>query len=296
MQVERCASARKFLDATAAYRDAEPLRTNVLGTVATSVADGVSSYEECFWWVVHDGDAVVAAAMRTAPQALALGPMGDTAAAVLASAIAAVDDELPVVSGARAAVSAFLGAYRTTGTPGSAREVTAEERHVLYAVEAVKMPEVSGQAVVASTDDESLAAAWYAAFDEEVEGIPAPKGSDGRPAVRGVLGEGRLRWWRHDGTTVSMAAHSTSVGGPAAAVTRIGPVYTPPLERRHGYAAALTAALAQELLATGSLVMLFADAANPTSNHVYQGIGFQRVDEIVRVHLAVPMGEPRTRR
>ena len=33
--------------------------------------------------------------------------------------------------------------------------------------------------------------------------------------------------------------------------------------------------------------MLYADAANPTSNGVYRRIGFQAIDEVVRVDLLV---------
>ena len=58
MDVRRCEHAAQFLDDTRAYRGAEPLRTNVLGSVAASVRDGDLRYQERFWWVVHDAGAV----------------------------------------------------------------------------------------------------------------------------------------------------------------------------------------------------------------------------------------------
>jgi predicted GNAT family acetyltransferase len=287
MRVERCGSAAQFLEATAQYRSGEPLRTNVLGSVATTVADGSARYDECFWWVVRGtGDEVAGAAMRTVPQALALGPMDPLAAGALAPAVAEVDDQLPAVTAGAETLAAFLDAYRAVGTPGGARVVSAQEAHVLYVIEAVSLPDVAGELVRASFEDAALAARWYAAFDEEVDGLRPPRADDDEhAAVRHVLDSGRLRWWRRDDDLVSMAAHSVPIDQASGVVTRIGPVYTPPDERRRGYAGAVTGALAVELLARGSRVILFADAANPTSNHVYQDLGFTRVDEIVRAFL-----------
>src|SRR6478735_1448343 len=74
------------------------------------------------------------------------------------------------------------------------------------------------------------------------------------------------------GATVSMGGYggSTPNGG------RIGPIYTPPELRRRGYASALTAELTQMLLDRGRrFCFLFTDLANPTSNSIYQQIGYR---------------------
>ncbi|MBC7462892.1 MAG: GNAT family N-acetyltransferase, partial [Actinobacteria bacterium] len=62
-----------------------------------------------------------------------------------------------------------------------------------------------------------------------------------------------------------------------------GPVYTPPIERRRGYAGALTATLSNELRNGGAKLMLYTDAGNPTSNGVYQKIGYVKLAENERV-------------
>jgi predicted GNAT family acetyltransferase len=55
-------------------------------------------------------------------------------------------------------------------------------------------------------------------------------------------------------------------------------VYTPPGRRGRGYATALVAALSAELLAAGRrFCFLYTDLANPTSNRIYQRIGYERV-------------------
>jgi len=86
-----------------------------------------------------------------------------------------------------------------------------------------------------------------------------------------------LYLWELDGTPRAIAGHS----GPTPCGMRIGPVYTPPDQRRHGYASAFVAALSQQLLeGRCEFCFLFADRLNPTSNHIYQAIGYEAACDI----------------
>ena len=67
-------------------------------------------------------------------------------------------------------------------------------------------------------------------------------------------------------------------------MARIGPVYTPPEHRCHGYAAAVTAAATSAAHAAGAReVVLFTDVDNPTSNAVYARIGYVPVADYSRM-------------
>ncbi len=71
-------------------------------------------------------------------------------------------------------------------------------------------------------------------------------------------------------------------GASAAPPTgaRIGPVYTPPSRRGHGFATALVAHASAHALAHGvDRCWLHTDLANPTSNAIYQRIGYEWVCE-----------------
>ena len=58
-------------------------------------------------------------------------------------------------------------------------------------------------------------------------------------------------------------------------------VYTPPEFRRHGYASACVAALSQYLLnQEHRYCFLFTDLTNPTSNRIYQTLGYQPVGDL----------------
>ena len=83
---------------------------------------------------------------------------------------------------------------------------------------------------------------------------------------------GRNYLWTDDHAPVAMAAHSA----PAAGVARVGPVYTPAPMRRHGFGAAVTAATTEAALSAGAAhVVLYTDLSNPTSNGIYQAIGYR---------------------
>jgi predicted GNAT family acetyltransferase len=93
----------------------------------------------------------------------------------------------------------------------------------------------------------------------------------------------RFVLWTVDGTPVSMAM----LRAPAAGVSRIGTVFTPAGERGHGYGSAVTAAASELAHRSGTAdVVLFADLANPTSNKIYQRIGFEPVVDSIRIDFA----------
>ncbi|MFI6803117.1 GNAT family N-acetyltransferase [Streptosporangium canum] len=78
-------------------------------------------------------------------------------------------------------------------------------------------------------------------------------------------------WETPDGTPVSMAGSTSMVGG----MIRVDPVYTPVHLRGRGYAGAVTVEVSRAALTAGATdVVLFTDPTNPTSNALYQRIGY----------------------
>ncbi|WP_432164131.1 GNAT family N-acetyltransferase [Streptomyces tendae] len=90
------------------------------------------------------------------------------------------------------------------------------------------------------------------------------------------FGDRQFTFWETlDGTPVSMAAATSVIGG----MVRVDPVYTPAHLRGRGYAGAVTVEASRAALAAGATdVVLFTGPDNPTSNALYQRIGY--------VHLA----------
>ncbi|MFO7545350.1 MAG: GNAT family N-acetyltransferase, partial [Trueperaceae bacterium] len=61
--------------------------------------------------------------------------------------------------------------------------------------------------------------------------------------------------------------------------------------RRRGYATALVAAVTQAMLDEGRrFCSLFTDLANPTSNAIYQRIGYRPVSDVAVIDFERPAG------
>ena len=276
MDVERLPDAQSFLGATAELRGRLPLQTNVMGSVAGAVAMGLLTHDPSFWWVVRHQGEVVAMAMRTAPFSLVVSPMDDDAAAALGRAVATADPENPGVFGSATAVASVCAAVRAAGDE---RPVTEGRRDVLYEVETLRPPSVDGTWRIAGEKDFSLVLAWIRLFHIDV----AEPALDARGTMNRLRADS-MYLWEVNGMPVSLAGHAPPAESEGVVVSRVGPVYTPMEQRNHGYAAAVTAAVTDRLLATGARVMLHADAANPTSNGVYQRLGYVARDEMVHVN------------
>lgn len=127
-----------------------------------------------------------------------------------------------------------------------------------------------GQPRQATATDRPLLLKWYADFTREA--LPT-FAEDVERIVDNSLKAKSIYLWEDD-QPVSLVSGRKFL--PTAG--RIGNVYTPPEYRRKGYATACVAALSQRLLDQGcQRCFLFTDLANPTSNHIYQTIGYQPI-------------------
>jgi predicted GNAT family acetyltransferase len=278
------------LDDPAAFlAEAEPLllddeaRHNLILGIAGTLRDSPGHYPEHRLWLVRDGVEVAAAALRTPPYGLILArPRSSDALAPLAEAIAG--EELPGVVGSEPEVHEFAGLWAAR-TGVAART---NMRQGVYALERVEtLPPVPGSARAATQDDFDLVLRWWVAFGDEVlhEGGPARERAEEGVRHRLSSPTGGFLLWEDGGDTVSLAGW----GGPTPNGIRIGPVYTPPELRGRGYATALTAELSRRLL-DGRLFdggrrfcFLYTDLANPTSNAIYERIGYRRVCESAEI-------------
>jgi predicted GNAT family acetyltransferase len=148
-----------------------------------------------------------------------------------------------------------------------------------YAVESVTAPEgVPGSLRHARPADRDQMVDWMLAFEAEAMG-PEAGSRDMRALVNDMFSKSNRTGyiWEVDGKPVSMCQAT----GPTPNGIRIGAVYTPPDERRRGYASAITAAVSREHLDHGRRwCFLFTDLANPTSNRIYQAIGYRPIRDI----------------
>jgi uncharacterized protein len=134
---------------------------------------------------------------------------------------------------------------------------------------------VPGHMRTASPDELPLLVEWMVGFN-----LDAHLQADDRAAIAESL-TARIAaneiWLWDDGGPVSLVG----TGRHTTHGMAIGPVYTPREYRNRGYASACTAALSQRLLDEGwEFCCLFTDLANPTSNSIYQRIGYRPICDV----------------
>ncbi len=238
-----------------------------------SPAAGQASGPLFGWWSDPAG-AVAGAFMHTPPFPVVLTEVALEAAAEL-SAVTMAARPLAGVNAYPGVAAAFADGWRHGNQVG---RVDVYRRQRLYRLAQLVWPDPApgGTARIAGDADVPLTAGWFAAFADEVDDMG--KGEDQSAAAREKISRGGVIVWQDGGRPVSIACNTVQVGGMA----RIGPVYTPPQARGHGYASAATAALSRRLLEAGAEeVVLFTDLANPVSNSIYQRIGYRPVEDRV---------------
>ncbi|WKG05508.1 GNAT family N-acetyltransferase [Mycolicibacterium sp. HK-90] len=228
---------------------------------------------------VLNGDGAVGAAVQTHDSVLLVNGLPPEAAPAAAGALACIAADLDGVRGTPSSVTAFIDAWHAvTGVPG-----TVSSRDVLYRLGELAPPSgVAGEWRPAHATDSEILVRWLDEFFTEAFGEPSNLEAS-RAMLAAIAESGdHVLVWSVAGKPVSMAR----VRGPVVGASRIGPVYTPPQHRGHGYGAAVTAAASRFAVQEGAdEVVLFADAGNPVSNRIYRRIGFEAVAENVRAKL-----------
>ncbi len=270
---------RRFENAEDFYKRVEPfllereaVHNLTLGIAATLINDPERYTDLNYTALVEEDGKVVAVALRTPPHNIQVSLTDrPEALALVAEDALAVYGSLPGVIGPADMSKTFAEQWRNvSGQPGK-RGMTMQ----IYRLDAVNPAEgVSGRLRQATRDDRDLLLEWVPAFHIDALG-EAPNPDEVKSAVESYIkAENRAMYLWEDGKTASMAANV----GPTPNGCRVSMVYTPPELRRKGYASACVAALSQLMLDDGrKFCFLFADQKNPTSNHIYQEIGYRPV-------------------
>jgi predicted GNAT family acetyltransferase len=134
------------------------------------------------------------------------------------------------------------------------------------------IPISSGAMRQAEPSDFDLILNWTREFSTDVA-HPYDEARTRANITNGLAG-GQIFLWG-DGSDNAPVAMARVVGGTKEGI-RISLVYTPPENRGKGYASSLVAKLSQLQLDSGrKYCFLFTNAANPTSNKIYQRIGYE---------------------
>jgi GNAT superfamily N-acetyltransferase len=293
LELEFFDDAGAFLDAAGAHLAQEPVVSTVVAVVADRMrrqrAAGIArpAGAPCWFVVARDGRDVSGAAMRTAtspPHAPYLLPMPAEAARLLARTLFERGELALDVHGALPAVAEFLDETAALAGKTVRRRRTARLFELGDLVEARAVP---GRMRTATRDDLPRVMAWFEAFfaDAEEQSGRAPGASPPEPPSVDDVGfridSGRVFLWE-DASGVPV--HLTAASQAAFGVSRIAPVYTPREQRGRGYASAGVSHVSRLLRDAGERVCLFTDLANPTSNKIYEAIGYRPVVDMANLY------------
>lgn len=281
----------RFLAAAGEHLAADPVLTTVIASVTARLAAGGGYGADAphrWWAVVHDAaGVVVGTAMRTAPFApypAYVLPMPADAAIALARTLHDRGEALGGVNGALPAARVI--AEETARLTGA--QVRVHEHLRLFELrDLVVPPSPPGRLRPATPADADLVLAWYLDFGRaaaEQAGRTEPHGSSTETFtledVTERIDAGLVSLWEDEtGQTV----HLTAASPPAYGVSRVGPVYTPVEHRGHGYAGAAVAEVTRRILDAGDRACLFTDQANPTSNRIYEALGYRPVVDMANL-------------
>ncbi|MBI5669707.1 MAG: GNAT family N-acetyltransferase [Chloroflexi bacterium] len=278
MHVRRFDDVSEFYQRVAPFLMAREAEHNLMLGLCSVLRQGNMYQHPPYLALVEDAGEVVAVSMRTPPYNLILSEMANTRPVqVIADDVYHLyGEELPGVNGPKAWSKTFAECWSSLS--GKPHRLKMAQR--IYRLEWVRpVSGVSGEMRRATETDRDLLLRWELAFMQDAFGEADPEQAErlvetallADPAMRG-----RFLWW-DSGQPVSLVGYT----GPTPNGMRIGPVYTPPELRGRGYGSACTAAVSQWLLDQGrKFVFLYTDLSNPTSNHIYQNIGYKPVSDV----------------
>ena len=244
---------------------------NLMISILIRLADGTGKWgEEPPWlYAVQEDGEIVACVVRTPPYMLLLTEAAPEVVDFIAESLHAIGASIPGTLGPKATVARYIA--RWSALTGLQARLHMSQR-IYQLDQVIPVTGVEGHWELATEVDIDLLIPWETSFAEDVHALAG----DIEQQVRNQVSQQRIQLWKNP-LPVSMAAWN----GPTPGGMRIGPVYTPPEHRNHGYASANVAKLSQRMLDSGRrFCFLYTDLANPVSNSIYQQIGYRPVCDV----------------
>lgn len=269
---------KAFLSRTqSVFEDDESLHGLMLGVSLRLVEDPFHYGTQPFLATTAKNTKLDLIAVMTPPHKLQIASLNDD----MAESIELVANKLHVGGWHVPAVIAQEPIARRFASEWNRRTAARPEpgmRQRIYEVRVVdRLDFARGRFRRATMEDAHRAARWLSRFHDECFG-----GSTATECVKNarcMIEKESLYFWE-DPSPVSMAG----LIRPTKRGVSIGYVYTPSQFRRNGYASAVVASLSRLALKNGKeFCTLYTDLSNPTSNRIYQKIGYRAIADVMDV-------------
>lgn len=265
-----------FLEQTLDYLEAGEAVNNLMLGIALRAQREPGYYQAVELMTLSDEEGLVVAALMTVPEKLILySPLsvGTDALERLATGLIEKDLKIPGVVGPKELVETFVRIWKEK------KDCLVElDMHMrVYELREVNQKVIgAGHLRLAGEDDLEFLIEGVGEFMKDATLDAAPDLEKCTELARRRLADQSVFLWEYQGKVVSMAAKSR----PTRHGVTVNLVYTPKKLRGRGYATSCVASLSQKLLDGGyEFCSLFTDLANPTSNSIYQKIGYRSLGD-----------------
>ncbi len=265
-----------FLEQTLDYLEAGEAVNNLMLGIALRAQREPGYYQAVELMTLSDGEGLVVAALMTVPEKLILySPLsvGTDALERIATGLIEKGLKIPGVVGPKELVETFVRIWKEK------KDCLVElDMHMrVYELREVNQKVIgAGHLRLAGEDDLEFLIEGVGEFMKDAALDAAPDLEKCTELARRRLADQSVFLWEYQGKVVSMAAKSR----PTRHGVTVNLVYTPKKLRGRGYATSCVASLSQKLLDGGyEFCSLFTDLANPTSNSIYQKIGYRSLGD-----------------
>lgn len=291
MKGRNVSDATRFHDLVSDHLAQHEAENNLVLGILANVLSGEYKDIDPYMALIEEGGSIHQVFLRTPPFPVLISyrqtvPSPEAVKLGIQGLQAVYGDEIGGMTADKQVVSHYVKAWsQLTG-----RKPVLSTAMRIYKLEHVNPVEgVPGEMRPAQREERELLLSWLRSFHRDAMGEEAALARVEKGVEQYLTGDPRIRGlmvWEVAGKPASMAGYS----GPTPHGIRVSAVYTPPELRRQGYASACVAALSQHLLDLGyRFCFLFTDLKNPTSNHIYQEIGYQAVSDVDK-YLFSPRG------
>ena len=131
---------------------------------------------------------------------------------------------------------------------------------------------------LARNEDCPLIEKWFSLFEEDTH-LPKSPPEVVKERVASFIAGKEIFLWENEGKVVSMMKKAR----PTKNSVTVSLVFTPKEERKKGYARTMVMHGSEELLKDYQFCVLYTDMLNPTSNKIYQEIGYKKIADSVHI-------------
>lgn len=264
-------NAVSFLRVCGDYLGASEAQNSLMLGLCHSMTTGEMDVKNPFFLAITCGENLVTAAIQTPPNNIILSYSQFDVSMDLATYLKEKGVEFPGVIGPSREAERFAQAWGSL--TGKAPKLSLDQK--IYELEEVlNAPDIQGTLSLGTMNHLALAIEWSWLFFQESapNDIHAKAGYNN--LAKNLIDKSQLYFWFLQGKPVSMACATR----PTEIGISISLVFTPKEFRENGFATALVSRLSQHLLDSGKKkCFLYTNKANPTSNSIYQKIGYKYV-------------------